>query len=314
MSEIKAVVVDPNAEGGLAIQSVATPNPLSSEALVKVSAFSLNLGEVRRALTLAPAGWQPGWDLAGEVIQPAADGSGPKAGTRVVGFVAEKAWAELVAVPTVALAPLPENVSFAQAATLPVAGLTALYALEKGGSLLGRRILVTGASGGVGLYGIQLAKLAGANVVAAIRQAKHEALVREAGATQVVIGEDLSPAKEWGPYHLILESVGGSYFSVATSLIAAGGALVIFGATGGAEIQLDLRTFYASAGSIIGFLLFTELGAKPASQGLARLVNLVSTDLLRPYIEVETDWSEIAKVANNLFNRQISRKAVLHIG
>jgi NADPH:quinone reductase-like Zn-dependent oxidoreductase len=313
MSDIKSVVVNPKVEGLLEIQSVDTPTPLSSEALVKVSAFSLNLGEVRRALTLAPAGWRPGWDLAGEVIQPAADGSGPKAGTRVVGFVPEKAWSEVVAVPTVALAPLPENVSFSQASTLPVAGLTALYALEKGGSLLGRKVLITGASGGVGLFGVQLAKLGGADVVAAVRQAKSVGLVRDAGAKQVVIGEDLSPAREWGPYPLILESVGGTYFSVATSLIAAGGSLVVFGSTAGAEVNLDLRNFYPSAGSIIGFILFAELGAKPASQGLARLVNLVSNGLLKPYIEVETDWSDIAKVATNLANRQISGKAVLNI-
>jgi NADPH:quinone reductase-like Zn-dependent oxidoreductase len=85
-----------------------------------------------------------GWDFAGVVEQAAADGSGPAHGTRVVGvnLLAPAAWAELVAVPTDALAELPQSVSFAQAASLPVAGLTALYALEHGGSLLARSVCV----------------------------------------------------------------------------------------------------------------------------------------------------------------------------
>ena len=75
-------------------------------------------------------------------------------GARVVGLLPSGAWAELVAVPTNSLAELPESVSFELAATLPVAGLTALYALETGGGLIGRSVLVTGASGGAGNFGI----------------------------------------------------------------------------------------------------------------------------------------------------------------
>src|SRR5215218_3155293 len=140
-----------------------------SEARVRVSSISLNRGEVRRAQAAEP-GFNPGWDLAGTVEREAADETGPPAGARVVGLLPSGAWAELVAVPTNSLAELPENVPFGQAATLPVAGLTALYALEKGGGLLGRNILVTGASGGAGHFGVQLARLSGARVVALVRR------------------------------------------------------------------------------------------------------------------------------------------------
>src|SRR2546422_186277 len=144
----RAVVVDPEAPGRLVIKPVPDPMPDRDEAIVRVRAISLNRGEVRRA-GMAAAGWRPGWDLAGEVERAAADGSGPRAGARVVGMLGEGAWAERVAVPTHALAELPEKVTFSQAATFPVAGLTALYSLAKGGLLLDRRVLVTGATGEV---------------------------------------------------------------------------------------------------------------------------------------------------------------------
>jgi NADPH:quinone reductase len=158
---MRAVLVDKGAPANLSLDEVEEPTPAPSEALVRVSAISLNRGEVRRAQT-AEAGFNPGWDLAGTVARSAADGTGPRAGARVVGLLPSGAWAELVAVPTNSLAELPESVSLELAATLPVAGLTALYALEKGGGLIGRSVLVTGASGGAGNFGIQLARLSGA--------------------------------------------------------------------------------------------------------------------------------------------------------
>ncbi len=136
MDELRAVVVDPDAERRLSLAEVSALSPASSQALVRVAAFSLNLGETRRTQT-ADAGWRPGWDIAGTVEAEAANGSGPAAGTRVVGLVASRGWSELVAVPTDALAPVPEDVTFAQASTLPVAGLTVLYALEQDGAPVG---------------------------------------------------------------------------------------------------------------------------------------------------------------------------------
>ena len=199
MSSIRAIVVDPSVIGRLAINEVESPQAGPSEALVEVQAISLNRGEVRDVME-ARAGWRPGWDLAGTVIKQASNGTGPKVGSRVVGMVHVHggAWAEQVAVPTNMLAEIPTNVTFAQAATLPVAGLTASYALDKGGLLLHKRVLITGSTGGVGLFAHQLARLSGAYIVGTARNVRNEALVREAGADEVIVGDDISLARPHG--------------------------------------------------------------------------------------------------------------------
>src|SRR5437899_1405400 len=225
MGANRAVVVDPEAPGRLVIREVAEPVPDRSEAVVRVRAISLNRGEVRRS-TMAAAGWRPGWDIAGEVERPAATGSGPRAGARVVGLLPEGAWAEHVAIPTHALAELPEKVTFSQAATFPVAGLTALYSLAKGGLLLDRRVLVTGATGGVGHFAVQLARLAGAHVHAPARPAEQVAALRALGAHDVSVGEEIPASPK---YDLILDSVGGRTLGTALSALARGGTCVNFG-------------------------------------------------------------------------------------
>ena len=249
MSSIRAVVVDPSAPERLVIRDFDYPSASPSEALVRVKSVSLNRGEVRTAFN-AEAGLRPGWDLAGIVEQQAADGSGPRTGSRVVGMLRSGAWAEVVAVPTTILAEIPESVSFAQAATLPVAGLTALWALERGGLLLDRLVLITGASGGVGHFACQLARQAGARVVGVARQHDHAASVKEAGAHQVVVSEELSEARELGPYDLILELVGGCSLANALAMLAPGGVCVNFGASGSSEVPpFDARRFFLTGGA-----------------------------------------------------------------
>lgn len=315
MSKMRAVVVDHDAPNRLALREVDTPEPLPSEALVRVAAISLNRGEVRRATSLDEPGARPGWDLAGVVEQPAANGSGPLQGARVVGFLPSGAWAEKVAVPTNALAELPDEVSFEQASTLPVAGLTALYALEKGGGLVGKNVLVTGASGGAGLFALELARLAGARVAALVRREEHDGLVREAGAHEVAIGGDGKAAEEFGPYDVILESVGGAVLGNALSMLAPDGICVSFGVSGGGESSFDVRTFFVTGGArLYGFILFYEVLAHPASEGLSRLARLVAAGELTPRIEVEADWMEIGAVAARLMDRGYTGKAVLRVG
>jgi NADPH:quinone reductase-like Zn-dependent oxidoreductase len=306
----RAVVVDPGAPGRLVIAPVADPEPERAEAIVRVRAISLNRGEVRRA-GMAAAGWRPGWDLAGVVDVAAADGSGPHVGTRVVGIVLEGAWAERVAVPTHALAELPEKVTFAQAATFPVAGLTALHALAKGGLLLGRRVLITGATGGVGDFAVQLARLAGAHVTASVRREDQAAAVQALGAHDVVVGEEIPPSPK---YDLIVESVGGRTLGTALGALQRNGTCVTLGVSADAQVTFNARDFFvAGRTTLYGLYLFTELLSERASVGLRRLAELVAAGQLAPHVSLERPWTEIAQVAQELISRRFHGKAVLTV-
>jgi NADPH:quinone reductase len=308
MAANRAVVVDPEAPGRLVIREVAEPVPDRSEAVVRVRAISLNRGEVRRS-TMAAAGWRPGWDLAGEVERAAADGSGPRAGTRVVGLLPEGAWAERVAIPKHALAELPDKVTFSQAATFPVAGLTALYALAKGGLILGRRVLVTGATGGVGDFAVQLARLGGAHVTASARRADQAPALRQLGAHEVLVGDEIPPSPK---YDVVIESVGGRTLGTALAALERAGVCVALGVSASAEVTFDTRAFFVTGrATLYGFYLFTELGSDPASVGLRRLAELVAAGQLAPHVSLEQPWSEIAQVAQDLMARRFPGKAVL---
>ena len=208
-----------------------------------------------------------------------------------------------------ALAELPEKVTFSQAATFPVAGLTALHALAKGGLLLGRRVLVTGATGGVGDFAVQLARLAGAHVTASARRADQSAALRQLGAHEVVVGDDI-PAT---PKHdLVIESVGGRTLGTALGALERGGICVTLGVSASPEVTFDTRAFFATGRTTLyGFYLFTELGTEPASIGLRRLAELVAAGQLAPHVSVERPWTEIAQVAQDLMDRRFPGKAVL---
>ena len=313
--QIRVVVVDPSVPGRLAIRDVALRDPERDEVGVRVTAISLNRGETRRALQVAEPGWRPGWDFAGTVETAAADGSGPEPGTRVVGILPSGAWAERVNCRSHAVAILPEAVSDAQAATLPVAGLTALHALRQGGLLLGRKVLVDGASGGVGHLACQLAAAAGAFVWGHVRRDEHRRAVAEWCGENVVVGRELAAARPHGPFWLILDSVGGSALGAALGMLQPSGACVVFGVSAASTATIESREFFATGGTrLYGLTLFHELmSVERAGIGLRLLAELIEVKKLRPQIAVETRWDEIGTIAQRLIDRDFSGKAVLHI-
>lgn len=315
MIDVKAVVVDPASNERLAIKSVPLAPAYRDEVTVRVRAISLNRGEVNRAVRSADPGWRPGWDFAGVIEETAPDGGGPAKGTRVVGILPSGAWAEIIRVPKESVAALPDSVTDAQAATLPVAGLTALHALRQGGMLLGRSVLIDGASGGVGHLACQLAAASGAIVYGHVRNAAYREMVAEWCGDRTIVAPDLGAAAAFGPYHLILDSVGGSALGAALAMLRPDGTCVTFGVSEAPKATFDSGAFFRVGGSrLYGLILFHELKkVEPASEGLAILADMIARGTLKPRIEIEADWTEIGAVARQLLDRSFMGKAVLHL-
>jgi NADPH:quinone reductase-like Zn-dependent oxidoreductase len=313
MPTIRSIVVDPYSESRFVIRDVEVPEQKPDQALVRVEAFSLNLGEIRKAYTTTES-IRLGWDLAGTVVRSAGDGSGLCEGTKVVGFVNGGSWAEVIAVPTNNLAFIPDIVSIAQAATLPTAGITALRAIERGSGLLGRKVLVTGASGGVGLFACQLARLSGAQVIGLIRNNSYKVLVEATGVSAAIVSMDAVDVRPYAPFRLIVDAVGGNVLSQSMKMLAPDGVCIALADSEGANITFDLWSFaWAGRASLYGLVIFNEFERESASASLERLVYLVSTGQLCPHISIEASWTEISDVTNQIWQRRVPGKAVMHI-
>ncbi|MBZ9776149.1 zinc-binding dehydrogenase [Mesorhizobium sp. CO1-1-8] len=302
-----ALVISSDSATGLRISELAEPQPASNEALVSVHATSLNRGELR-LLAIRPNGWIPGQDIVGVVDEAAADGSGPAVGARIAALVDQAGWAQRVAVPTDRLAVLPDDVSFAAAATLPVAGTTALRTLRHGGDLAGQQVLITGASGAVGRFQIQIAREQGASVTA-IAAARHADDLRGLGAEQVVGAIEMAE----GPFSLITESVGGQSLAHAIERVAPGGTVVMFGSSSGELTPVGFRQFVPDheGARLQTFAYYTSgpgIGADIAS-----LVTLVAAGRLETRVALTIPWTDIAHALDALRQRSFSGKAVLTI-
>jgi len=300
----RALVADPTAAVTMRMADVPEPQPRADQLVVAVRHVSLNHGDLMDAVSgRIPPGGVLGSDLAGVVVEAAADGSGPAAGTSVVAF-AEGAYAERVAVATSSVAALPGEVELPVAAALPVAGIAALRTLRAAGSLLGRRVLVTGASGGVGAFAVQLAAAGGAHVIASVGAPARGEGLRELGADEVVVGLDGIER----PVDVVLDNVGGPTLVGAWGLLAPGGSLHSIGWTSGEPAVL---TPYATVGPVK--TLSSHLNLAPFADDLATLVALVAAGELRVEIGWRGSWEQIGEACTALRERRVRGKAVLEL-
>ena len=304
---MRALVHDPDTPYGLRLGEAPDPEPGPSDAIVHVAATSLNFGEVAFLRERVAPGAVAGWDASGTVVAAAADGSGPPAGARVATFGSSGAWAQQRAASTGELAVLPDAVEFGAAAALPVAGVTALRALRRLGSVVGRRVLITGASGGVGRFAVQLAARAGAHVVAAVGSPARGEGLAQLGASEVVVG--LDDVAE--PVHAALDNVGGHVLAEVLAQLAPGGCVVSVGMASLQPTTIDFEQMRMRAGGsrIEAFTVGPGFGSD-----LPYLVSLLDAGELDPQIGWRGSWDRADEAADALIGRRVRGKAILEVG
>ena len=277
---MRAVVSTPGGERWAELREVPEPEPGPDEVLVEVHAAGINRGEL--TLVQIREDFGPGQEVAGVVA------AGPRKGERVVGLADWHGWAELATVPEHRLVTLPDDIGFSTAAALPMAGTTALNLIRIGGDLLGRNVTVTGASGGVGVIAVQLAKLAGANVTAVS-----------------AVTEDSPDGQD-----LILESAGGASLDQAIAKVAAGGLILVFGNSAKERSSIDFRDFAGrDAARIQAF--YSAAYEHRAADNLRTLLGLVADGRLAVQVGLETPLEDVNDALDALAARNVPGKAIL---
>jgi len=214
----------------LQLKEVEKPTPMDNEVLIKVHTTTVTKYDCWQRSSTAPTGfWLPnriasgilkpknpilGTELAGEIEEVGRDITLFKKGDQIFGCpgVNMGAYAEYICLPEEAVAVKPVNMTYEEAATVPMGGLTALYFLRKANIQRGQNVLVFGASGGVGMYAVQLAKYYGAEVTGVCSTAKMD-MVKSLGADKVIDYTQEDFTKRGEIYDVIFDTVGKSPFS-----------------------------------------------------------------------------------------------------
>jgi NADPH:quinone reductase-like Zn-dependent oxidoreductase len=288
-------------EDALTVEEIERPTPLDKQVLVKVHAASINAGDWRglenpllaRVIgggLLKPKNTRTGSDLAGKVEAVGLNVTQFKPGDEVFGC-GHGSFAEYVLAREAYLSQKPSNISFEQAATVPIAALTALQAIRHAGGIRsGQMVLVQGASGGVGIFTLQLAKLSGAEVTA-VCSTKSLAMARSLGADHVIDYTRQDFTRNSQVYDLIFGINGYHPLSAYKRALSPGGTYVCVGGSLGQFFQSML---FGSLMTGKGDKKLTNMGiAKVNQEDLMHLAQLLDAGKIAPVIDCSYPLSRI---------------------
>ncbi len=283
---MKAIVYNKNnAPALLSLRDVEKPIPQENQVLVKVHAVSLNAADYRSmSMGIIPKGKIFGADIAGVVEATGPNTQRFKVGDAVFGDLSASSFgglAEYVAAPERLLAFKPKEVSFDQAAAVPMAALTALQGLRDVGKLQpGMKVLIYGAGGGVGLFAVQLARHFGAQVTAVCGPHNAE-LVCALGAERVVDYTQTDITQSGETFDLILGVNGSRPLRDYRRMLAPRGSFVL---VGGGLPQL-IKTMLLGPVLSLGDRKMRLLAAKPNAADLETVIELVAAGKVKPIID-----------------------------
>ena len=253
---MKSVVID---NGSLTLIDRDTPTPGAGDVLIAVHAAGLNAADLMQRLGLypAPAGWPqdiPGLELAGEVIAIGEGVDQSLLNKRVCAIVGGGAQSSHCVVPAEHLTLIPENVSYEEAGGFAEAFTTAFDALVRQGKMIvNDRVLISGASGGVGTAAIQIAHALGAHVIAVTRTNEHHEQLKKLGASQTITIEEVASIER---VNVVLELVGAAHLNAAQHVLAPHARLVVIGVGGGGSTaELNLLNFMGARATLTGSTL-----------------------------------------------------------
>ena len=245
--------------GDLVIDERADPSAGPGDVVVAVRAAGVNAADLlqRRGHYNAPPGWPvdvPGLEVAGLVARLGAGVDPAWLGQRVCAVVGGGGQATHCVVPSEHLLRVPDDADWPEAGGFAEGATTAFDALVTQGQLAsGDRVLVSGATGGVGVAAVQIAHLLDASVVASTRDATHHDALRALGADEVVTIDDVATL---APVDVIIELVGAAHLGAALGVLAPGGRVVVIGVSGGgARVEIDLRAIMVRRAHLTGSTL-----------------------------------------------------------
>lgn len=245
-------------DGGLDWREHPDPLPGPNRLLVSVHAAGVNAADLVQVQGFypPPPGWPidiPGMELAGEVVATGPGATRFRPGDRVMALVGGGAQAELAEVDETSAMVVPKTISWQEAGGFAEVFCTAHDALfTQCGLVLGDRLLVTGAAGGVGTAAVQLGAAAGAHVVASVRRQELRDAVAALGAAEVVAPDAVAAA---GPFDVVLELVAGEGFASSLQALAMDGRLCVIGVGSGSRQEIDLFSIMGKRASIRGSTL-----------------------------------------------------------
>ncbi len=309
----------------LALHEVAEPAVTAGSVLVHIRAASANPYDwhfmrgipyfMRASSGLRkPKHSRLGSDMAGEVVAVGTGVTRFRPGDAVYGFVAHGGFAESIAIAEGALGPKPANLTFEQAAAVPLAGLTALQGLRDAGQVRpGQRVLIVGASGGVGTFAVQLARAFGAEVTG-VCSTRNLDLVRSLGADHVIdyTREDFTQGK--ATYDLIFHLAGTHSPAACRRALTPTGTLVqSSGDSQGRWLGPMDRIITAALLSPFVSQRLSRLDTKPSQEDLAFLTDLIEAGKLTPVIDRTYPLCETAAAIRYLETGRARGKVVIAV-
>ncbi|HXA34491.1 MAG TPA: NADPH:quinone oxidoreductase family protein [Acidimicrobiales bacterium] len=261
----------------------------------------------------------PGSELAGEVVSIGTGVTGMAPGQRVVVFAGLGAFAEQVVVPALSALPMPDGLTYAQAAALIQSYGTALFALTRRTSVAeGEHVLVLGAGGGVGLAVVDVARALGARVMAAASTTEKLDAARDMGAQSTIAyeHEDLKVrARELsdGGVDVVVDPVGGAHSEPALRALRPFGRFCVIGFAAGPIPTIPLNQVLLNNRTVVGVDWGGWMFRDPEGnqQVLAHLADLIGRGQLHPTVPTEFPLSDAARVMSDLIDRSLVGKAVL---